>query len=159
MLAHLKRTQLNCCIQIGDIPAVYTVNIPVDKSSMFPGLLYSDEIESKRTVPRVLQDSGWNPQTDMKEDSLTFETLDEGVTSCNLVLVSSSFVRKSSSWLSLRSLSNTKSLFSKSLSISSNFLLFSSTACSSFSNCALKASGWALEKRQSGWGKITLGSI
>ena len=70
------------------------MKIPVDRSSMFPGLLYSDEIDSKRTVPRVLQDRGWNPQTDMNDDSLAF---DEGVVICDLVLLSSSFVLKSSS--------------------------------------------------------------
>ena len=66
-----------------------------------------------------------------------------GIVSCNLVLVSSSFVLKSSYWFSSRSFSNSKSLFSKSILISTNILLFSNTVCCSCSNCALGTSVFA----------------
>ena len=71
----------------------------VDISSMFPGLLYSDEMESKgMVVPRVVQDELRKPKTNMKEEgSLTSEILEERVKSCDFVLESSSFVLKSSS--------------------------------------------------------------
>ena len=124
----------------------------VDISSMFPGLLYSDEMESKgMMVPRFVQDELRKPKTNMKEEgSLTFEILEERVKSCDFVLESSSFVLKSSSWLFLKSFSNIQSLVSKSFFISV-------TVCWSCSNCPLGVPGstWKKKKdshlRKIGW--------
>ena len=81
------------------------MNTPVEILSMFPGLLYSEAIESKWTMPRVDQDALWYPQTIMKDESSTFEILDERLDSCDFVLTSSFFVLRSSSLLSARSFS------------------------------------------------------
>ena len=81
------------------------MNTPVEILSMFPGLLYSEAIESKWTMPRVDQDELWYPQTIMKDESSTFEIFDERLDSCDFVLTSSFFVLRSSSLLSARSFS------------------------------------------------------
>ena len=128
---------------------------PVEISSIFPGLLYSEASVSNCTVPRVDQDALWYPQTIMKDESVSaFDILDESLVSCDLVLASSSFVLRRSSLLSSRPFSKTRSLFfvasfslSKALWIVSKFLLLSSTACFSYSISALGASVWPCKEK------------
>ena len=70
---------------------------------MFPGLLYSEAIESKWTVPKVGQDALWYPQTDMNDDS-ALQVLD--LVSWDLYFESSAFVLTNSILVSSRLSSN-----------------------------------------------------